>query len=217
MTHFSQHTQFWLALLTHPCSVEQRSRIWNGYLAWKLPQDFQHEIRNVGNPPFNQFARNERLQLSEEEKTELDALAEKHGGHPQLSDTSIGTPTRYMDFSDYAFNDEVNFSGRILINVSFNKSMFNSLADFRNATFVGTSDFNNAKFWDRSRFDDVAFENTVYFKKTRFQETTVFDGAKFSSAAYFDESQFLPATGTGKHALARFIQRRPDDEVANVA
>ena len=67
--------QFWLALLTHPADVEQRLRVWNGYLAWKLPSDFQHEIRNVGKTPFNQFARNERLQLKEEEKAELDALS----------------------------------------------------------------------------------------------------------------------------------------------
>ena len=162
---------------------------------------FQYKIRNVGNPPFNQFTSNERLQLSEEEKAELDALAAKYGGHPQLSDTSIGTPTRYMDFSRHIFDDEVDFSGRVLVNVTFSNSMFNSMADFRGTTFVGTSKFDNASFCDRSRFDDAAFENTVYFKKTKFQETTVFDGAKFSSAAYFDESEFSPSAGTARQAL----------------
>ena len=187
--------QFWLALLTHPADVEQRLRVWNGYLAWKLPSDFQHEIRNVGKPPFNQFARNERLQLKEEEKAELDALADRYGGHPPFSNASSKIPTHYMDFSDHAFDDDVCFSGRILINSSFRGTKFNSLADFRDSTFVGTSTFELANFEMRTRFDETVFENTVYFKNTIFREITVFDGTAFKVAAYFDGSQFLSVPG----------------------
>ena len=198
---YSQQTQFWLALLAVADHVERRSRMWNGYLAWKLPRDFQHEIRNIGNPPFNQFSRRESLQLSDEEKTELDGLAERHGGHPLLSDTSIGSPVRYMDFANCEFGEEASFCGLILINASFKNARFRSLADFRNAAFAGTSDFNDASFCNRCRFDHAAFENTVWFKKARFHEASVFDGASFSSAAYFDEARFLPSTGARNHGF----------------
>ena len=183
--------QFWLALLAYPVDIEQRSRIWNGYLAWKLPGNFLHEIRNVGNPPFNQFALGQRLQLTEDEKSSLDALADSYGGHPQFSDTLSKIAAPYMDFSAHSFDGDVCFSGRILINSSFKGTEFNALADFRNATFVGTSHFEDASFERRCRFDDVAFENTAYFRNTTFKETTVFDRTEFKVAAYFDACKFL--------------------------
>ena len=97
-----------------------------------------------------------------------------------------------MDFSDHTFDDDVSFSGRILVNASFKGTKFHSLADFRCATFVGPSDFNNSHFNRRCRFDDVAFENTVYFKNATFMETTVFVRTAFKVAAHFDGSRFLP-------------------------
>ena len=66
MGHSNENTQFWLALLTYPDDTQQRTRYWNGYLAWQLPEDFRYEIRNVGNPPFNRFFQNEHLQLKKE-------------------------------------------------------------------------------------------------------------------------------------------------------
>ena len=191
MPNSSNHMQFWLALLAYRVDTEQRSRIWNGYLAWKLPGSLLHEIRNVGNPPFNQFALGQRLQLTEEEKNSLDALADSYGGHPLFSDPLSKIPTPYMDFSGHSFDVDVCFSGRILINASFKGTKFNALADFRNATFVGTSHFEDASFERRCRFDGVAFENTVYFKNATFRETTVFDRTEFKVAAYFDACKFI--------------------------
>ena len=33
----NEHTAFWLALLDQGFNREQRARLWNGYLNWKLP------------------------------------------------------------------------------------------------------------------------------------------------------------------------------------
>ena len=56
-----KHVDFWLALLNCPNDVEQQLRYWNGYLAWKLPDEVKHAIRNVGHPAFNQFSQSNRL------------------------------------------------------------------------------------------------------------------------------------------------------------
>ena len=74
MGHSNENTQFWLALLTYPGDAQQRTRYWNGYLAWKLPSDFRYKVRNVGNPPFNRFFPAAPLQLAEDEKSALDAV-----------------------------------------------------------------------------------------------------------------------------------------------
>ena len=122
-----RHEQFWLALLTYPDDIQQRIRAWNGYLAWRLPDDFRHEIRNVGNPPFNQFAQGQPLQLTKDEKKMLDKLAEEYGGHPTFSDAPSTVPPPYMDFSDHIFHDEICFSGRVLVNANFTRARFRSL------------------------------------------------------------------------------------------
>ncbi|MDE0391477.1 MAG: pentapeptide repeat-containing protein [Rhodospirillales bacterium] len=192
MINLPESTQFWLALLNYPVDAQQRIRIWNGYLAWKLPRDFRHQIRNVGNPPFNQYERAEHLQLAREERRELDALAKRHGGHPSFSESSIGPQGRFMDFSDHNFDDEVCFAGRILIRAKFSRATFGGPVDFRNSTFVDMADFDQAIFKRRSRFDNVTWENTVYFKEATFMETTVFNNCAFKVAAYFDDSKFLP-------------------------
>lgn len=201
MTSSSNHTQFWLALLTYPHDIQQRTRAWNGYLAWRLPDDFRHEIRNVGNPPFNQFAQGQPLQLNEDERKLLDELAEEYGGHPTFSDASSTVPPPYMDFSNHIFQDEICFSDRILVNANFTCARFRSLADFRNATFVGAADFGKSIFEMRSRFDEARFENTVYFRSTTFKETTVFDGVEFKVAAYFERANFIPVSGIQGYPL----------------
>ena len=201
MTGSSENKQFWLALLNYPVDIQQRTRIWNGYLAWKLPRDFRHEIRNVGNPPFNRYEPAENLGLVREEQRELDALANMHGGHPSFSKISTGSPTRCMDFSEHTFDDEVCFAGRILLSASFCRTTFNHSTDFRNTVFVNTADFEQATFRRRSRFDNVAFENTVYFKTATFMETTVFDKSEFKVAAYFDGSHFLPVPDIAGESL----------------
>ena len=199
MSDSHENTQFWLALLTYPGDAQQRTRYWNGYLAWKLPSNFRYEIRNVGNPPFNRFFPNEHLQLKEDEKSALDALADKFGGHPPFPNRSNEVPARYMDFSDHTFNDDVCFAGRIVIKASFKDATFDCFSDFRNVTFVDTADFERARFRHCTRFDSVTFEHSVYFKAATFMETTVFDGSVFKDAAYFAGSYFLPIPGIQRH------------------
>ena len=199
MSDSHENTQFWLALLTYPGDAQQRTRYWNGYLAWKLPSDFRYKVRNVGNPPFNRFFPAAPLQLEEDEKSALDALANKFGGHPPFPNRSNGVPARYMDFSDHTFDDDVCFAGRILIKASFKDATFDCLSDFRNVTFVDTADFERATFRHCTRFDSVTFENSVYFKTATFMETTVFDGSVFRDAAYFAGSYFLPIPDIQRH------------------
>ena len=33
----NEHTEFWLALLAQGRDMDQRLRLWNGYLGWRLP------------------------------------------------------------------------------------------------------------------------------------------------------------------------------------
>ena len=195
MTSLPNSTQFWLDLLMFPVDMQQRTRVWNGYLAWKLPKDFLHEIQNIGNPPFNQYQPGKRLQLGREEQHALNALADKHGGHPSFSEVSTSLPARIMDFSGHTFDDEVCFAGRILLSANFCRATFNHSTDFRNTVFVNTADFEEANFRKRTRFDGTSFENTVYFKKATFVELTVFNKSQFKAAAYFDGSKFLPSKG----------------------
>ena len=195
MTDLPDSRQFWLALLSYPDDIRQRARVWNGYLAWKLPREFRRQIYNVGNPTFNQYDYGQPLQLANDEKRTLDALAEGNGGHPSFSEISIGAHERYMDFSNHIFDDEVCFSGRVLIGASFCRAKFNHSIDFRNAVFVNTADFDEANFTTRTRFDHASFENTAYFKKATFVELAVFNSSQFKAATYFDDSKFLPSKG----------------------
>ena len=193
MTSLTNSTKFWLDLLMFPADMQQRTRFWNGYLAWKLPKDFLHEIRNVGHMPINQYQPGERLQLGREEQHAINVLAAKHGGHPSLSEVSTSLPARIMDFSGITFDDEVCFDERILISVSFRGATFNRSTNFRNTAFVNTADFEEANFRTRTRFDRASFENTAYFKRATFVELTVFNDAQFRAAAYFDGSKFRPS------------------------
>ena len=196
---FSQYTPFWLELLTYANagSDEQRIRRWNGYLADQLHQDFKFQIRNLGNTPFNQFDVGSPSQLLDEEKSEIDALAENHGGHPPLSDIALNSHTRCMDFSEQEFTDDISFNELFLINASFNKTKFQTRAHFYQTTFIGTAEFNQTHFMKRCRFDHASFENTAYFKKTTFHEFAVFDNVRFSISAYFNAARFLPLEAPG--------------------
>ena len=97
MNNSPQNKQFWLNLLAYPDDNQRRTDVWNGYLAWKLPTPFRHKIRNIGNPPFNQYEQGQRLALSREDQHALNALADDYGGHPKLLERSAGPLFRYMD------------------------------------------------------------------------------------------------------------------------
>ena len=168
-------------------------------LPGRLPYEFQERIRSLGNPSLGDLVRDPLSLLSGEERTELDALAERLGGHPQLTDISIGSAVRYMDFSECEFSDEANFQNLLLINASFKSATFRAFASFRNATFAGTSDFENASFRSRCRFDQVTFDNTASISRMRdFTKFQYLDGSKFSASAYFSGSSFSPLIAAGK-------------------
>ena len=105
---------FWLALLAQGQDMDQRARLWNGYLGWKLPPRIKGECEPqsgwpqlVVRPPDGGWP-----ELTEEEKEIMEALAEQHGGHPEYN-------RDYMNFSGRTFCEGVDLSGLILIRANF--------------------------------------------------------------------------------------------------
>lgn len=96
----NEHTAFWLTLLDQGRDAKQRTRLWNGYLNWKLPPRRKRDEprpdwpSSVVNSPDGGWP-----VLTREEQERLDTLAEAHGGHP--------TAARgwSMDFSGHTFAD----------------------------------------------------------------------------------------------------------------
>lgn len=185
------HTNFWLALLKCGKDLEQQRRYWNGYLAWKLPNDVKFAIRNLGNPPFNQLMENNRLALNGEEKEELNVLAQENGGHPQAF-ASGHIP--HMNFSDRKLPD-VSFEGRILLSGAFKHAIFEGNANFRNAIFIESADFGGATFQDGVLFDGATFEDSAHFKGTVFQCHAAFINSTFKAEAYFLDATFKHKLG----------------------
>ena len=74
--------EFWNSLLFFD-SYENRARLWNGYLGWKLPHHIKEENeaeegwpKLIVTPPEGGW-----LELTEEEKARIEKFAEHFGGH----------------------------------------------------------------------------------------------------------------------------------------
>ena len=197
----NEHINFWLALLKYGSTAEQQSRYWNGYLAWKLPEDVSYAIRNEGNPPFNRFFVENPCALNDKERCELDVIAAGNGGHPLYEQQSAGAEASwYMDFSARDYHN-ISLRNRLLIGVNFSKTTLKGEIDFTGATFIRPSYFEGATFEDRSRFDKATFANTVYFKDAKFEGSAVFDGSMFKDGAYFQNATFPLKLGAGEESF----------------
>lgn len=132
---------FWLALLGKGGSDEQRIRLWNGYIGWRLLLDIRprlesqaYESKPTISPPSDSWPI-----LTTEEKESIEALAVDHGGYPEFG-------SDFMDFGEHVFDGEADFSNLVLINSSFEKAQFSHTADFRNARFHISTRFDGAQF-----------------------------------------------------------------------
>lgn len=173
----STNTPFWLSLWNFDCPTDQRVRLWNGYLGWKLPQLITGDGTSqkgwpqlVVHPPSDGWPN-----LTAEEKDKLEELASSCGGHPEF------THHDYMDFSGHTFSEDTDFSQLILICSTFNR-----------AVFVGEVRFSgHTRFHAQSWFRDAIFESGVFCDHTQFYAPVDFDGSHFKNAATFLGVEFM--------------------------
>ena len=179
------HTAFWRALLDYARHQGQRAWLWNGYIGWKLPPELRTETPRSGSrrhcvrpPPFGW------PELTESERSELDILAGKHGGHP----TWRNRP--YMDFSGTSFASEVDLSELTLVDADFRRVRFNADVRLRGSRFFMQARFEEAMFIESAYFREAYFEPHVTFNRVQFLGPTDFSGVEFNGGAAFDRASF---------------------------
>ena len=174
------NAEFWLGLLAQDQDIDQRVRLWNGYLGWKLPSHIKGEsephsgrYQLVVRPPEGGWPK-----LTKEEKETIEALAEQHGGHPEYN-------YNYMDFSDRTFCEKVDLSRLILIHASFNRAKFKSQVALSGTQFYGESWFREAVFEEGLNGWDTWFEEGVIFAESYFKRSVSLMCAEFMGGASF--------------------------------
>ena len=199
----NEHTEFWLALLDQSHDTNQRARLWNGCLGWKLPPQM------IVGPPDGGWPN-----LTCEEHEILETIAKEHGGYPDKSWS--------MNFSGHTFSDEANFSGLILIGSNFNnvrfkgkavlfdKTRFYGQTEFKKATFEGIVHWHNARFnapvsfagscfKQKALFIDVEFRSNASFIGVEFERGVMFNGSKFEEK-YFPKNTTIPRLADFRNA-----------------
>ena len=170
----NNHTTFWLALMELRRDREQRARLWNGYVGWKLPPWLRGASPRSGwpqyvvDPPPGGWP-----ELSDDEKSLVEDLAEAHGGHPSWGERP------FMNFSGSRFGSEVNLSDLTLVD-----------ADFGKAHFKGEVTLEASRFFMQSWFGEATFEGGAHFHKTFFEAVAHFDRVQFRSYAGFISVEF---------------------------
>lgn len=178
---------FWVALIEYCQEYEDPVRLWNGYVGWKLPNKL------TGEKPQSCLSRRQYVvdappdcwpELTGDEKSLLDQIAEECGGHPSWSNQP------YMDFSGRTFNSEINFCDLTLVAALFSKSNFQSNVKFDRTRFFLQSFFRGVQFYGRVNFFDTIFEADVIFDGSRFDNYVFFDEVQFKGGATFANSNF---------------------------
>lgn len=171
----NENNDFWFALLSLDRDPDQRVRLWNGYLDWKLPPETKGEGKAKEgwpklaiHPPSSGWP-----ELTEEDKYFLDRLASGHGGHPEWGH-------EYMDFSGQTFSEDADFSKLILVHSKFDNARFEGAVKFSKET----------RFYAQSSFTEVIFESAVYCFGAQFEAPVYFDGSSFKSSANFCGVEF---------------------------
>jgi nucleoside phosphorylase len=109
---------------------------------------------------------------------------------PPLHGATVGD----IDFADYIFQDDVDFTGVYFAGtVDFERATFRKSALFTGATFGRVAHFDGARFEGRSAFNKVTFQKDARFAYCRFVDRAYFWRARFNSAADF--SQLLVYVG----------------------
>ena len=172
----NDHTPFWLALLNGNRDPDQRARLWNGYLGWKLPPQFKGGgASSTGWPQLLVHAPSGGWpELSDEDRNTLDELANANGGHPEFT-------REYMDFSGHVFSATADFSRLILIGSRFSDARFEKSVLFTEET----------RFYAQTWFRDACFESDISCDRTQFEATADFGGSRFKGLATFIGVAFL--------------------------
>ena len=193
----NNHTPFWLALLNHCGHQDDGHRLWNGYIGWKLPSGLRGEASRSGWPKSVVHAPAEGWpELTRDEKSALDELAQANGGHPNWDQT------HFMDFAGCTFDSEFNASHLTLARASFEGARFKARAEFKGARFLMQSDFTNVTFEGQANFSGAFFGVSTSFREARFSSMAFFDGVEFNGNAeflgaafdgnvHFDDSKFV--------------------------
>ena len=182
----NEHTKFWLALLDQGQDMEQRVRLWNGYLGWRLPPRVKGEgepqsgkPQLIVDPPDGGWP-----ELTKDEYESIESLAEEHGGYPDFSG-------HYMDFSDYIFPGEIDLSGLIFVRATFKRAKFDGNVSLSDKTrFYAEACFNDAKFESFFFCEGVRFDAQVSFAGSQFKQYASFTGTNFMGGASFANVTF---------------------------
>lgn len=178
---------FWIALMEHCQSHGDLVRLWNGYLEWKLPNEFRREKPLSGLSMTQFFVEappDGWPKLNHNEKWLLNHIAGNCGGHPSWSNEP------YMDFSDRLFESKIDFSDLTLVAPLFSESTFHSDAMFYRTRFFSNSLFCRVKFYGRVYFIETSFQSSVIFDESRFEDDVSFHKVQFKGGATFVKSSF---------------------------
>ena len=167
------HRDFWKDLLEIDSDKAERSRLWNGYVGWKLSS------KRIQPPPPGWPV------LSPRDKRHIDNIAERHRGHPDYRSV------HYMDFTGSTFQTEADFSGLTLVACNFKHVVFKAGArGDRDTRFVENCSFDSAHFQGAVFLNHARCDGHVSFRSTQFDEYVTFLGATFSGGASFASCVF---------------------------
>lgn len=179
------HAPFWVALMNHHGDREQRARLWNGYLGWKLPPRLRGEVPQSGWPQLVVTAPPGGWpDLSEEDKSLMDDLAAANGGHPSWDDR------HYMDFSGNTFESAVDLSDCTLVDANFSDTCFKAEVHLEATRFFAQSWFRATTFESGAYFHRTFFEADADFSQAQFRGYGGFTGVRFNGGATFAGSSF---------------------------
>ena len=183
----NEHTEFWLALLHHSQDMDERARLWNGYLGWKLPPEVKGNCESrqdqphwIVEPPEGGWP-----ELTEEEKETIETLAREHGGHPTF------IHAHYMDFSGLTFSGITDLAGLIFYRADFDSAQFEGDVRCSDTTrFCGQTWFHNAIFEGGIFCDKTRFDTEASFAGSCFKRFAMFSGVEFRGGASFAKVVF---------------------------
>ena len=216
----NEHSEFWLQLLQFGDTEKDRMRNWNIFCA--------HHLNVLSYP----FVAPEHLSVARERfsigtvdgnlEESLERLTKNHNGPRSLPPNAGPDLQSFMDFSGINFDDDISFSGRMLIGVDFSGAALGKNANFNNAIFIGVTKFEkvtfkskNQELLDGNQFQGCEFHNTVYFDSSALRFRTRFDRTRFFGAAYFRGTAFKPEVGYPKvpSGFVSFAKCRFESEV----
>ncbi|MYB54241.1 MAG: pentapeptide repeat-containing protein [Acidobacteriia bacterium] len=176
---------FWRAILDLPGKHEQKARLWNGYIGWKLPPGLRGETPRNGWPHYVVHAPPGGWpELTEDERSVLENLAQEYGGHPTWRERT------YMDFVGSSFESEVNLSDLTLIDADFSKARFHAGVQLEGSRFFMQACFSGTNFEAGARFHKTFFEADVHFNHVQFRGFALFESVEFNGGATFDRAGF---------------------------